>query len=206
MKAVSRAVLGVLVVVLVVAALVASPAVAAAPRFMMVYGPPLSEPVVLRDWQENLTVMVKMKRTNLDPGELEGRPYLKMALFWGPRWVEYVEEGRPLDALRPEQANQRARFYPATGDEPALISLGSSRFGPGSIRRVDPEALAVLARRGVPVRSEASPSRPDRSPDTESSMIDAGSVTVGVVAVAIVAAAIGMYAILKPRSGSSRGV
>jgi hypothetical protein len=190
---------------LLMAALVASPAVAAAPRLMMVYGPPLSKPIVLQDWRENLTVMVGLERTNIDPGELEGRPYLKMALFWGPRWVEYVEEGRPLDALRPEQANQHARFYPATEDEPALITFGSSKFGPGVIRRVEPEALAVLARHGIPVRSEAPPSRPDRSPDTGSSIIDAGSVTVGVVAVVIVATAVGAYAILKLRSGSSRG-
>lgn len=181
---------------LLVAALVAGPAVAAAPRLMMVYGPPLPEPIVLRDWRENLTVMVNMKRTNIDPGELEGRPYLKMALFWGPRWAEYVEEGGSLDALRPEQANQHARFYPATGDEPALITLNSSKLGPGSIRRVEPEALAVLSRRGVPVRSEA-------PPDTVSGMIDAANVKVGVVAVTVVAAAIGAYAFLKLRSSNS---
>jgi len=177
--------------VLLVTALVASPAVAAAPRLIMVYGPPLSKPIILRDWQENLTVMLKMKRTNIDPGELEGRSYLKMALFWGPRWVEYVEEGKPLGALRPEQANQHARFYPATGDEPALITLGSSKFGPRSIRRVEPEALVVLARHGVPVSSEVPPPRPDRSPDTGGSIIDAASVTVGA------------YAVLKLRFGSS---
>lgn len=94
--------------VLLVAALVASPAAAAAPRLMIVYGPSLSEPIVLRDWRENLTVMVNMKRTNIDPGELERRPYLKMALFWGPL-VGRVRRGRQAARCPPAGASQPAR-------------------------------------------------------------------------------------------------
>jgi hypothetical protein len=44
-----------------------------------------------------------------------------LALFWGFEWVQFVNDIRPLTALKPEQANQHARFYPALGAALALV-------------------------------------------------------------------------------------
>src|SRR5713226_4809934 len=68
---------------------------AAAPRLIMVYGSPLTKPVVLSDWRENLEFMASItQQSSVTPEELRRRPYLKLALFWGPEWARYVEEGK----------------------------------------------------------------------------------------------------------------
>lgn len=59
--------------------------------------------------------------------------------------------GKPVAVLRPEQANQHARFYPAVGDAPAIVE------GVGyPLRLVSPDGLAELQRRGVVVRVDLS--------------------------------------------------
>jgi hypothetical protein len=127
----------------------AAPAQAAAPRLVMVSGTPLAKPVLLSDWDEITTLYGMLVNGPAAPSELRGgRPSLQLALFWDAnRWDPYVRDGR-LGSLRPEQANQFGRFYPAVPGGPALVELPGVGTWP---KRVSPQALAILARHGVPV-------------------------------------------------------
>lgn len=142
--------LTVAVIVLVAVLLVAGPAQAAAPRLIMVSGAPLAKPVLLSDWDEIATLYGMLFNGPAAPSEPRvGRPSLQLALFWNAGiWEPYVREGR-LGSLRPEQANQFGRFYPAVPGGPALVQLPGVGTWP---KRVHPQAAAILARHGVPVR------------------------------------------------------
>ncbi len=127
---------------------------AAAPRLIMVYGSPLRKPVILGNWRENLEFMSSItQQSSVTPEELRRRPYLRLALFWGPEWAQYVEEGKPIDKLRPEQANQQGRFYPAVGHASPVVTLD---MPPGSVgpswRQVREGGIRILLRYGIPVR------------------------------------------------------
>jgi hypothetical protein len=127
----------------------AMPAHAAYPRIILISGADLEKPIVLASVDDivNLTTAIA-KAPSVPPNEVEGRAYLRLSLFWGDDlWEPYVREGR-LDELRPEQANQEGRFYPAYGGQEAVIDLlVNGRAGP---KRASEEALATLARNGVP--------------------------------------------------------
>src|SRR5689334_2520114 len=103
---------------------------AAGPRLIMFYGGPLQKPVILADWQENLLfVAATHDEAKVTSRALEGRPYIKVAMFWGPEWEHYVEEGRPLDKIRPDQANQHSRFYPAVDGHLSVFVYGRFMLG-----------------------------------------------------------------------------
>jgi hypothetical protein len=95
---------------------------AAAPRLALVSGALLERPVLIQDWDDTMRIMAGINNRASAPSDaLTGRPYYELALFWGMEWVQYVNDGRPVTALKPEQANQHARFYPAVGMAPALV-------------------------------------------------------------------------------------
>lgn len=116
---------------------------AAAPRLVMFYGGPLRTPIMLADWHDNLRLVQGARRQTTV--RLEGRPYIKVAHFWGPEWTRCVDEGKPLPQLRPEQGNEHGRFYPAFGGSDAVY------FG----KRLKPKVVAMLAKYGIPVRLSA---------------------------------------------------
>ena len=138
---------------------------AAAPRIIMVTGESLAEPVFLSNHGENAELMLAFQQAAeleegrlVDPKELRGRPYLELWLFWGDtRWAPYVREDR-LSSLRPEQANQYGRFYPAVGPRSAVMTLDV----PGS-RKATPNLLRILARHRIPIRAEPVPAQRDES-------------------------------------------
>lgn len=132
---------------MLVVLLAVSPAFAAVPRIVMVYGPPLEQPVVMTDWPENGWVVSGQELPTTALDTLEGRPFLEVVLFWGPAWDEYVRVGKPIGTLRPEQGNAVGRLYPAMGQAPAICVCAGL-----AVRRLGPEALAYLERQGVPVR------------------------------------------------------
>ena len=134
----------------------AVPVEAAAPRVIMVSGTGLCRPVILDDWPENRDLMESVALGGeVKPEDLIGRPYLEMGLFWGSEWVQYVDEGKPLDALSIEQASQYGRFYPAVGDAPAAMVIESVPMGDGLSGRLGPEGVEILARHGVPASLES---------------------------------------------------
>jgi hypothetical protein len=120
----------------------------------MVSGPPLSSPVTLSNWDEigRLVQAVANESPAADRASLAGRPSLRLALFWDARiWEPYIRQGR-LASLRPEQANQFGRFYPAADGRPAAIDLPWTGRWP---KQPNTAALAILERHGVPVDMES---------------------------------------------------
>lgn len=174
----------------------ALPVEAAAPRLILVYGPPLAQPVVLDDWQENLTLMVAATEdAGLSADKLRGRPYFRLAFFWGQEWAAYVDAGKPLSALRPEQGNQAGRFYPAIGDAGPVLTFDSIPGTGPLTRRLEQAGVAVLARHGIPTRYAAS--------QTHSSHIE---VLFPLIAVLVLATlAILVIRTVLPRPGAARG-
>jgi hypothetical protein len=128
------------------ALVLARSASAAAPRYILVTGPALGQPVVLGNWSENLKIMVGLQDgTRVGSPELAGRPRFLLSLFWSADLWK-----RP--PTRPAGAEQRGWFYPAYGRRPAAIEIVASTYAPPVRQRSSFETLAVLARHGVPTR------------------------------------------------------
>ncbi len=127
---------------------------AAAPWIIIVHGDLLPQRVVMSDWHENNRLMGAIDAsTQADTTAVHQRPYVHLAMFWGPEWANYPRTPEALARLRPEQANQHGRFYPAWADSDALVLIGSTSGR--AYRTLGPIAehgLALLERYGVPVR------------------------------------------------------
>lgn len=134
------------------AALTVGVADAAAPRIVIFSGKSLARPVVISDWQaisRMFEQLVPAHAPVAPRAKLAGRPRLKVSMFWGPRWIDYLREGKRASALRPGQADQFGTFYPAWRGSAALIDLSGAGQSP---RVVPSKALAVLKRFGVPTK------------------------------------------------------
>ena len=146
-----------MVVIMVLAVLIGlgspGPAAAAAPRLIMVSGPSLPRPIWLTDWGENGEVL-GIRTSTITPGELAGRPYLDLGLYWTDWWERYLYEGR-LDELQHEPPSQHGRLYPALDDGDAFIVLNTVPPPGTHVNRVTPEGAAILTRHGIPVRWDA---------------------------------------------------
>jgi hypothetical protein len=130
----------------VAVAVVVAPAHAAAPNYILVSGPGLQQPVLLDDWSENAQLLLaigqgrRAKRAALRG--LARRPRYDLAEFWNWNFLP-----APTD---PREATQHARFYPARGRKPAIITAMVD--GKRVPRIASPRALAILAGHGVPTR------------------------------------------------------
>ena len=133
----------ILITMLAVAAALATSANAAAPRYILVSGPHLQRPVVLGDWNENLTFLVDLIPSRRpSAGWHTERPRYKLALFWG-----VPSKPVPTD---PSKASQVGWFYPAiNGRRAVVVLLVSGQDGPRIASR---EALRILGRHGIPIR------------------------------------------------------
>jgi hypothetical protein len=130
-------------VLLSAAVVVAVPARAAAPRYILVSGPGLERPVVLGNWRENLVFLTSLLPADRPTqGWRDNRPRYDLALFWGV-------PAKPVPT-RPNQANQHGSFYPATAGRRAIVRLGIN--GQDFPRVATPETLRILARHGIPTR------------------------------------------------------
>jgi hypothetical protein len=144
-----RTLVACLVAVAVTASLVGV-AHAAAPRIVIVSGKPLARQVVISDWAEIFSVVQGVVSVRPVPrAQLAGRPRLKVSMFWGPIWNEYLESGNDASALRPRQADQFGGFYPTWRGHRALIDLPWAGRWP---RAVSAKALRILRSYGVPIR------------------------------------------------------
>jgi hypothetical protein len=136
----------VLVGALAAVIVLATPARAAAPNYILVSGPGLKRPVLLANWSENgvlLSSLVDAPRAKTSVvRNLARRPRFDLAEFWG--W------GKRPAPTRPSQANQHGWFYPARRSQPAVFDLTVDGI---SVPRLAPaRALRILARHGVPTR------------------------------------------------------
>ncbi len=135
----------------VAAALGAGTASAAAPRIIIVSGEPLAQQVVIANWQSIFAVVDEVANARVvQRRQLAGRPSLKVSMFWGPRWNDYLSKGNRASALRPRHADQFGSFYPAWRGRPAAIDLPWAGRWP---RVVPAKALAILKRFGVPLNA-----------------------------------------------------
>ena len=134
---------GALVTILVLA----TPALAAAPNYILVSGPGIKRPILMASWGENgafLSALVGAPKAKSNAvTDLARRPRFDLAMFWG-----WGDRPRPT---RPGQANQHGWFYPAHGSQPPVIVVMANgyRFP----RLVPRRALKVLARHHVPLRA-----------------------------------------------------
>lgn len=115
----------------------AAPAGAAAPtpipRLIVVAGPTIPKPVLIRDQAGLRTIYAALLAANhtVAANALQGRPLLTLALTW------------PKGSSRPAAA----RFWPASGDHPAAIALAGHPPA-----QAPTQALDTLYSRGVPTR------------------------------------------------------
>jgi hypothetical protein len=135
------------VVVLCATAVTAS---AAVPRIVVFSGPPLRHAVVVSNWRTIFDVFESAAASRAVPAaDLRQRPSLRVSMFWGPGWNEFLASGGDAHRLKPRQADQAGRFYPAHAGRPAAIDLPWAGVWP----RVMPErGLRLLSRLGVPIR------------------------------------------------------
>lgn len=129
----------------------ASAVVAAAPRYILVSGPGLAQPVLLPKWEENGALLSALVNARVAPPKvvrrLAGRPRLRLSLFWDGSSLR----GRP--PTRPSQANQSGWFYPSWRSQPPVVDLLVNGV---RVPRIAPaRVLRILAGRGVPPRLPA---------------------------------------------------
>jgi hypothetical protein len=125
--------------------LMAAPAQAAAPNYILVTGPGIEHPIMLGNWDENLALLGALVNAPTAKGaarHLARRPHFDLAEFWA--W-----SGLPRPT-RPSQANQHGRLYPAHGSRPAVIVLMVD--GAKIPRLVPTRVREILARHHVPLR------------------------------------------------------
>jgi hypothetical protein len=116
-----------IVATLLVAGLSSRPVLAVSPSAVMVYGGTLVQPILLRPaspadfpafgllWWKAGPYSNPTRTVQGDPellSSLSHRPYVNLAIFWG----QYDP-----DQLKPANASQHGRFYPATASEPAIV-------------------------------------------------------------------------------------
>src|SRR5688572_13427777 len=85
-----------------------SPPPFAAPWAIIVHGPRLEKSVTMADWHENLSFMLSLSQPGTPATALSvlPRPYIELALFWGPDWEHLQGSHADVARLKPEQANQ----------------------------------------------------------------------------------------------------
>ena len=138
----------------------------AAPQLIVVHGPALDHPVLLKDWGENARLMhglvpfEKAETSQFVRGlmtrgvsaiDTAGRKSFEVALFWAPVATRLTARGLPMEQWPVGEADQHARFFPETGRDAALWIFVISPAGAiAHARRFTPEALSILSRNGLP--------------------------------------------------------
>ena len=138
---------------------VSVPVLAIRPVIIMFYGEPLQQPVFLVD---TMVFHDLENPTTITAKELAGRPYLKVAMFWGPQRHPYVTGEKSIRSLTPEMASQHGWFYPATSVRPAVLLQTKPQIGRLPLPEdaasftwggvLDGSWIESLVARGVPAR------------------------------------------------------
>ena len=144
-----------------------SEAALAGPDLIVFHGGALDRPVLMKDKRQNLmfmhglraldtAMMGELKRglaaRGALPPDTAGRPRVEVALFWHPVASKLTARGLPMEQWPVGEADQRARFLPATARDSALWVWTSGAPGEASsARRIGAASLAILERHGVQV-------------------------------------------------------
>jgi hypothetical protein len=124
-----------------------------APYAMIFTGGPLHGRVILDDIRENVRILTYAHPAARPAERAPGRPFIDVWLFWGPQWAPLAGNEAALERLRVADANQTGKFYPARAGEGALLVLEPTLAAPRfSARSLEPVAVEILRRHGVPVR------------------------------------------------------
>jgi hypothetical protein len=138
--------LGLVGAVVAVAVVLAPPAHASEPNYILVSGPGLAHPVLLDERSENLQLLVAIRQGPRAKGAalrgLARRPRFDLAEFWNWNFLP-----APTD---PRQATQHGLFYPAHGRKPAIFKVMVR--GTRVARIASAQALEILASHGIPTR------------------------------------------------------
>jgi hypothetical protein len=141
----------ILVITIAVVFMASLSSLAAGPRIIMIHGDPLTRPVILDNFQENLDLLhATANDAGISSKELANRPFLEMELFAGPYWVRFAEANNLQDTLDPNSSDSRARYYPAVDGNEAIMA-----YEAGLPRRVDASGLVILQRHGIPLTLKA---------------------------------------------------
>ena len=125
----------------------------AAPTIMIFSGGPLHDRIILDNFQENMRILTSARLVESPERGGGRRPLIDVWLFWGIQWKPLVGQKAALNRLTAADANQRGRFYPAQAEEDAILVLDATLMSPQySARSLEPVALDILRRHGVPVR------------------------------------------------------
>lgn len=133
---------------------------AACPRLIMVRADPLAAPILIQDYDEACKLYWAFFASPAAEAttRFATRASLQLALFWyAPRWEPYVREHR-LAELQPDDADQFGRFYPAVGEEPALVETVPRSYGQWP-KVVNETALRILQAHGIPTRVDETAAR-----------------------------------------------
>lgn len=141
----------------------------AAPQLIVVHGPALDRPVLMKDWGENLRLMSGLvaletaeksqfvrglMTRGVSPIDTMGRKSFEVALFWTPVATRLTARGLPMEQWPVAEADQHARYFPETARDAALwIYVISPAGTTGGARRFTPDALSILSRYGVPTKT-----------------------------------------------------
>jgi len=129
----------------------ATTAMAAAPRLILVDQGGLERPVVLADWGKNGQFLVEWHRSRpVARASIRSRPSYRLSFMWGPFWSDFVPTEKALRALRASDTEFHGRFWPAWRGGPAVVDLGHGVLV--GLRQATPIQLRILRRVGVPVR------------------------------------------------------
>ncbi|HEY7795132.1 MAG TPA: hypothetical protein VIA10_14095 [Gaiellaceae bacterium] len=122
---------------------------AAAPRIVIISGAPLRAQVVISDWRQIGTIVGEIAGARPAPrADLAHRPRMKVSMFWGSGWNDYLRSGKPASDLRPRDANQFGSVYPAWRGRPAMIDLPWAGNWP---RPLSAKARTILRQNGIPM-------------------------------------------------------
>lgn len=93
---------------------------ALSPTVLMFYGASLPRPVFVQG-PDALAFGDLVRVSPIKAAELGPRPFIAVALFWGPAHDPALNGVRALNQLKPEMAWQHGRFYPPVNGAPAVL-------------------------------------------------------------------------------------
>jgi hypothetical protein len=108
----------VVIILAIVASGVSQRLDAISPVIIMIYGAPMAKPVFITARRFFYGIE---RPTSLTVKDMGRRPYLKLAMFWGPTYEQYVNNPSLLGQLRPEEAGQHGRLYLPTRGESVVV-------------------------------------------------------------------------------------
>ncbi len=98
----------------------ARPVNALGPSVLMLYGGSLQAPVFVTGVNAGLFGNL-LSPSNVAQKDIAGRPYIKVAAFWGPASDPALAGTKSLVDLRPDMAWQHGKYYAATTSQPAVL-------------------------------------------------------------------------------------